>query len=270
MAFQMIANYHTHTWRCGHAAPDERAYIEKAIEGGYEILGFSDHGPQRFPNGYHSGFRMQLDQLEGYVRTLTDLRAEYRNEITILIGYEMEYYPLLFPETLERVCGYPIDYMILGQHFIENEITHHYAMDIRTDRRHLTTYVDEILEGLSTGAYSYVAHPDLPDWEGDPEFYRSEMIRFCEGAKRLRIPMEVNLLGLSGRRCYPSARFFRIAAEVGCDIVIGCDAHSPDMVFDPVLLGSAVDFCTGLGLNPLQKVSLNDPRLALNSSGKRS
>ena len=38
----MIANYHTHTWRCRHADGTEREYVERAIEGGLKILGFSD------------------------------------------------------------------------------------------------------------------------------------------------------------------------------------------------------------------------------------
>ena len=37
----MTANYHTHTWRCNHASGTEREYIEKAIESGIRILGFS-------------------------------------------------------------------------------------------------------------------------------------------------------------------------------------------------------------------------------------
>lgn len=37
----MIANYHTHTWRCRHADGTEREYVERAIEGGLKILGFS-------------------------------------------------------------------------------------------------------------------------------------------------------------------------------------------------------------------------------------
>lgn len=41
----MIANYHTHTWRCNHAVGTEREYVERAIEGGLKILGFSDHTP---------------------------------------------------------------------------------------------------------------------------------------------------------------------------------------------------------------------------------
>lgn len=36
----MIANYHTHTWRCRHADGTEREYVERAIEGGLKILGF--------------------------------------------------------------------------------------------------------------------------------------------------------------------------------------------------------------------------------------
>ena len=33
----MIANYHTHTWRCRHADGTEREYVERAIEGGLKI-----------------------------------------------------------------------------------------------------------------------------------------------------------------------------------------------------------------------------------------
>lgn len=36
----MIANYHTHTWRCRHADGTEREYVERTIEGGLKILGF--------------------------------------------------------------------------------------------------------------------------------------------------------------------------------------------------------------------------------------
>ena len=35
----MIANYHTHTWRCKHASGTERTYVEQAIAAGLKILG---------------------------------------------------------------------------------------------------------------------------------------------------------------------------------------------------------------------------------------
>ena len=33
----MIANYHTHTWRCNHAFGVEKQYIENAIAGGLPV-----------------------------------------------------------------------------------------------------------------------------------------------------------------------------------------------------------------------------------------
>ena len=59
----MIANYHTHTWRCMHATGTEREYIENAIRGGLKILGFSDHTPMKYPGGYESKAKMRPDLL---------------------------------------------------------------------------------------------------------------------------------------------------------------------------------------------------------------
>ena len=82
----MIANYHTHTWRCRHADGTEREYVERAIEGGLKILGFSDHSPYPFPDGYDSGMRMRLDQVEGYVDTVLALKKEFDKDIEIHLG----------------------------------------------------------------------------------------------------------------------------------------------------------------------------------------
>ena len=38
----MLHNYHTHTFRNHHAVGTEREYIEAAIAGGYQTLGFSE------------------------------------------------------------------------------------------------------------------------------------------------------------------------------------------------------------------------------------
>lgn len=96
----MIANYHTHTWRCMHATGTEREYVENAIQGGLQILGFSDHTPMPYPNGYVSPLKMRLDQLEDYVTTVHSLKKEYENDIQILLGLEVEYYPAYFHNCL--------------------------------------------------------------------------------------------------------------------------------------------------------------------------
>ena len=74
----MKANYHTHTPRCNHAVGPERSYVERALTGGFEALGFSDHTPYFFDEpGYYSSFRMRPEQLEDYVQTLLRLRERY-------------------------------------------------------------------------------------------------------------------------------------------------------------------------------------------------
>ena len=61
------ANYHTHTYRCQHAYGSEREYIEAAIRMGIAELGFSDHVPCPFKDGYVSGIRMTMEQAPEYV-----------------------------------------------------------------------------------------------------------------------------------------------------------------------------------------------------------
>ena len=75
----MIANYHTHTWRCKHASGTEREYVESAIRGGLKILGFSDHTPMPYDGDYVSPVKMTMDQLEDYVNTILQLKEEYKN-----------------------------------------------------------------------------------------------------------------------------------------------------------------------------------------------
>ena len=118
----MTANYHTHTARCHHASGTEREYIETAIARGLKVLGFSDHCPQIFPvDDYYSYFRMRPEETDGYINTLRDLRAEYKNDIDLKIGFEVEYYPEMFDKFIEFAKPYEIDYIILGQHFLRNE-----------------------------------------------------------------------------------------------------------------------------------------------------
>lgn len=252
----MTANYHTHTPRCGHASGEEREYIEQAITAGIKLLGFSDHAPMPFEGGYTSPIRMMPEQAPEYVSRVRALAEEYKDDITIYVGFEAEYYPSLFDGMRRMYRELGIDYIILGQHFMpeENKSGCTPASPDPSDTR-VTQYVDHVLKGLSTGVYSYLAHPDTLYYTGDNiEFYESEMRRLCEGAKALGIPLEINLLGMRDNRHYPSDRFFRIAAQVGCDTVIGIDAHSPQAITKPGMLDAAYAFADKHGLKPLDTV----------------
>jgi len=228
----MVANYHTHTPRCHHAVGDEREYIENAIQAGMKILGFADHSPQLFDDDFVSGIRMRPDEAEEYVTKLRRLGEEYKDDITVYVGFEAEYFPSLFPALRQFCRDLGVDYLIMGQHCLTHEKDNIWVGRADPGRERLAFYVDQVLEGLATGAYTYLAHPDMYAFNGDEAVFREEMTRLCQGVRSLGLPIEVNMLGLADHRHYPSERFYRIAAEVGNEIVVGCDAHNPAALLD--------------------------------------
>ena len=167
----MIANYHTHTWRCRHADGTEREYVEKAIESGLKILGFSDHTPQVYPNGFVCPVKMLPSELEGYVDTILDLKREYKNDIEILLGLEVEYLYTLWEPLLELIEPYPIEYMILGQHYLGNGVNEPFCGEPSPSSERLRQYCRQIREALETGKFLYFAHPDVLWYTGPGEIY---------------------------------------------------------------------------------------------------
>ena len=196
----MKMNLHTHTPRCHHAIGSEREYIERAIAAGLDTLGFSDHAPMPFEGDYYSTYRMALSDTRGYVDALLKLREEYRGKIDILIGFEAEYYPAVFPRLLEFISEYPIDYLLLGQHFLGNEQNAPYACRRTKDESFFAAYVDQVCEGIRTGAFTYLAHPDLVCFDGDDATFRRHALRLCECAAETDTPLEINMLGLWDHR----------------------------------------------------------------------
>lgn len=229
----MKANYHTHTWRCNHAESDERAYIERAIEGGMKILGFSDHSPYPFPEGHDSWFRMDVNQLEDYVKTLRALKKEYEKDIEIHIGLEAEYYPAYFEDLQKLMREYEIEYLLLGQHYLYNEIGAPYNGAKTYSKKKLKDYCDQVITAMETGYYTYFAHPDLINFKGLKSTYQKELRRVLVRAKELAIPVEINFLGLKEKRNYPAGKFWEIVGEVGNDVILGCDAHKAKYVYAP-------------------------------------
>lgn len=256
----MIANYHTHTWRCNHATGNEKQYVENAMKAGLEILGFADHTPYVFPDGYHSGFRMEPEQLPGYVDTVLKLRAEYAGRIQIPLGLETEFYPRHFEALLSLLREYPMDYLILGQHFVGNEYDAPYNGLASRDEALLRQYVHQSCDAMNTGLFTYFAHPDLLNFQGSENIYRHYMRDICREARSCGVPLEFNLLGLAGGRHYPTPVFWELAAEEGCLCVLGRDAHSPEALLDEKSEQRAMGILRELGMVPLETVELRNIR----------
>ena len=245
-----------------HARGTEREYVEAAIKAGFDKIGFSDHSPWPFENGFVSGMRMSADKLDDYAETILSLKEEYKDKIEIYLGLECEYFKKYIPWLCAMIEKYGLDYVILGHHFCTNEIGGDYNGNITTPKG-IEKYTSEVLEAIDSGLFSYVAHPDIY-MRGYPRFDAH-----CEKAAREIIqkaietdtPLEYNLLGIShgkadGKVGYPHPEFWKIAGEMGVTAVIGVDAHFPDAYLDINQFEEAKERLRSLGIKTAENIKM--------------
>lgn len=253
---RITANYHTHTRRCGHAKGEDREYIENAIASGIKELGFSDHSPMLFPSGHRSGFRVPPEEAADYFESLTRLREEYKDHIRIYIGVEAEYYPETFAGYLAYMSQFPLDYKIMGQHFLWREEDGIGAFAATEDPARLQSYYENVLAGVTTGEFLYIAHPDVLHFTGDEAAYRELTADFLRRVKPLGLPLEINRLGLFDGRHYPRRAFWELCGQMDVPAVIGLDAHDPAVLLDETTADACVAFAESCGVRVLPRLEI--------------
>lgn len=253
----MKSNYHTHSEYCGHAEGSLEDYIKKACSLGLVDLGFSEHAP--FP-GNPFGMRMDFNSLPDYVSNLITLRKKYFNQIRLHIGLEIEYldayasyYPLLFTE-------YSIEYLIMGQHFFMGPDKKCYNLyDNSFPSSYLIAHVKNMLLGMESGHFKYIAHPDLMfirDYGMDSDC-KTAISTLVEGCEKGHFMLELNANGFrrgkknysEGLRFpYPVDTFWQEVAKTNIPVIIGSDSHSPSIILD-TYTDYAMEYAVKLGLN---------------------
>ena len=227
-------NYHTHTYRCGHANGKDKEYVNAAIEQGIKVLGFSDHVMLK---GYKQpGIRGDYSKLNNYIKSINKLKKAYEDKIEIHLGFECEYYPSMIDYYKKLLKEKKIEYLILGQHcYLDENGTFQWYLGLDNKIQRIDKYVHDMIEGMSTGLFAYVAHPEYfvrLFQEYDPVIDKyARMI--CKASLKYDVPLEMNLSGVrswylkENNLHYPNPHFWRIAGEMGVKAVIGVDAHDP-------------------------------------------
>jgi len=239
--------FHTHTTRCGHGAKDtgDEEWVQNAIKGGIKKLAFTDHIP--LPEGYNKkpNSRMDIAEVDSYLKSIEYLQKEYKGQIEIESGFEFEY----SDRDLDHIQKLKdrTNKMILGQHFVidrnGNEIEIDKGKKISDDT--LILYAESITRAIEQGLPDVIAHPDLfmecRDEFGDIE---KEITRkICDAAIERGVPLEINFgkiakyaetkmssSNIKKKIDYPSPAFWEfVAQEYGQQIkvIFGKDAHFP-------------------------------------------
>ena len=152
----MKTNYHTHTTRCHHATGSDEEFVLSAIKGGYQEIGFSDHTPWKYHTNYISDIRMLPEELPGYVESLRSLQEKYKNQISIKIGLECEYFPEYIHWLKGIIKEYKLDYIIFGNHHFHTDEKFPYFGRNTDSVDMLELYEESAIEGMESGLFAYL------------------------------------------------------------------------------------------------------------------
>ncbi|MEG1474571.1 MAG: histidinol-phosphatase [Longicatena sp.] len=258
-------NYHMHTKRCMHASKSDEEYVISAIKNGYTEIGFSDHTPWKYNSNYVANMRMPLSQFDEYYASISKLKEKYKDQINIKIGLECEYFPAYMPWLKQFLIEKEVDYIIFGNHYYKSDENRVYFGTACESEDMMVAYVDEAIAGMQTGLYSYLCHPDL-FMRGRRVFddvAKRESIRLCESAKQYAIPLEYNLAGaqyndVMDTMQYPHTEFWKIAATIGNEAIIGVDAHEPYAMEHDTYRKAGITLLESLGIKIIDSLEWKD------------
>lgn len=235
----MRVDLHNHTVLCNHADGSMEDFIKKAIELEIDIYGFSDHAPMNFDPKY----RMKLSEKNKYEEDVLFLKEKYKNQIEILLAYEVDYMQntsLILPEILAS----KVDYLIGSIHFIGNknddglwgfdnpEFIGKYKeknIDLIWE-----DYFQVIEEMAKSSLFDVVGHIDLIKVF---KYLPKKDIRLIakkalKAIKKSNMVLELNAAGLRKpiKETYPSALLLEEAFCLDIPITFSSDAHSVEQV----------------------------------------
>ena len=227
----MRVDLHNHTSLCNHATGSTQEYIQAAIKNKIDVFGFSDHAPMDFDPKY----RMSFDQMPDYENDILTLKEHYKNEIEILLAYEVDYLP---GHMDRRVLDAKVDYFIGSVHFIKE-----WGFDNpEFIGKYKTANIDEIwqeyfdtIENLAkSGHFDIAGHLDLIKVFNfmPKKDIRSIAQNALKAIKKSNMTLELNVAGLRKpvKESYPSPLLLEMAFELDIPITFASDAHAPEQI----------------------------------------
>jgi len=233
-----LADLHTHSPLCGHAAGEPEAYAARAVKAGLKVYGAGDHFP--LPPGYPLYDSMRDNQfvpdyLNGW---LPRLRAVLEPAgVEVLCGTEFDYLPGDMGKSRPFMDSFDLDYRISSVHFLEGEEVDHCLEDgvwLRYSPDEVwKKYASRIAQMVDEGGFEIIGHIDLVKkfgvYPADRKAYLLDLHDILKTAAEKGICMELNTAGLRKpvKEIYPAPEIVKAAFDAGVNITLGSDSHAP-------------------------------------------
>ena len=244
-------NYHSHTYRCGHADLDmeDEEYVKEYIKMGFKKIAFTDHCPEKNEIDKRDDMRMKYSQKDEYLNSIKSLKEKYADKIQIETGFEVEYLP--GEEQNLKELKEQSDKIILGQHFIYDDnknLKIFYGGAHFTDEE-LIRYAQYLEKAMELNIPDIIAHPDtyMVNREEFGEIEKKVANMICKSAEKYNIPLEINLAQIFNKTYYenkkrnndpiekqkeklwkvpyPCKGFWEVAKNYNIKVLYGIDVH---------------------------------------------
>lgn len=259
------ANYHAHTYLCGHATGLPVDYINEAIKQNFKIIGITEHAPMANLRNVNS--RLKEEDYQTYHKLLDDASKYAKlNNIKLYRGLEIEYFDHI------KVYDHYLkdfDYLILGQHYIIKDGI--YKSSFKLDSlEDVKLYAKLVLKALKTNYFNLLCHPDLcfSNIKNPTDEMYEELREVIKTAKKLNIPLELNANGIRKSKYengnvnldynkfkYPKIKFFQMVKEENADVIITSDSHKVSHLNDWAIK-EAYKFASKLNLNVVNRLNM--------------
>jgi histidinol-phosphatase (PHP family) len=237
----MRVDLHNHTTRCNHASGTTEEYIQRAIEIGIDVYGFSDHAPCK--NGFDPKYRMDISECGDYESDVKYVQEKYKDKIDILLGYEVDFLKGDFLH--DRVLTADVDYIIGSVHFIPETdpkyslFNHNFwgfdnpefieQYESKDVNKIWEDYFEAMGAMASSGKFDIVGHMDLIKVFGflPTKDLRAVYEKTLKAIKKSNMVIELNAAGYRKpvKEQYPSQTILEMAYEMDIPITFGSDAH---------------------------------------------
>ena len=227
LKYAMRIDLHNHTTRCNHAKGSMESYIIRAIELGIDTYGFSEHAPMNFDTYY----RLKFNEMKAYESDVLSLKEKYKNDIKILLGYEVDY---LNGYMDKRVLEAKVDYLIGSVHFLKEWGFDNPEFIDEYKNRDIDTIWKEYFNAIEVMAksnnFDIVGHIDLIKiFKYMPkQDIRKIALPALKAIKASNMVLELNTAGLRKpiKEIYPSPILLEVAYEMDIPITFSSDAHA--------------------------------------------
>lgn len=233
-----LADYHVHTFRCGHAGGASREFVRRAIDRGLSEIGFTDHIPLYFlPEAERDPrLAMREEQFDDYVREVEALREEFAGEISVRLGLEADFAEGHEEELARWLSRADWDLVLGSVHrvaggWIDDPATSPARFEREGTERLYDEYYRLLAAAARTGLFDVLTHFDLPKKHGHrPGRPREAAERGAIAAAAVSgCAVEISSAGLRKpvAEAYPEPRLLSAIVAAGIPVTFSSDAHAP-------------------------------------------